>query len=337
MAKYRIIKVDPKDYKQQILDLWKNNLPTTKEERFDWLNSNPCRPAIWFLAFHNKTNELAGSISILPRLMSFNGKTIRAGILGDFMVDSKHRVFGPNMLLPKTCIKNQRELGLDLIYTIPNNDSKNIIQRAGLICIGPLFYMVRPIRFEKYSNFPGIHLLSPIINSILKILTISFHYFKEQSIFQEENSFDDSFDSLWENIKKKQTGLIGDHSSEFLKWHFLQNPIANYRILTNRRKTDGRLSGYVIFTVTNSGLEIFDIFCLQMPLAKELINKVLKIAQKEKCKAIYCTASNKSPILNVLKRLFFFDSKFPMHLYINTDNNNLFSETFTFFASDRNI
>ena len=337
MTRYRVTRVNPEEYKQQILELWKNNLPATKEERFDWLNSNPSGPAIWFLAFQNNTNELAGCISILPRMMSFNGKTIRAGILGDFMVDIKHRVFGPNLLLPKTCFMQQQELGFDLLYTIPNNDSKKIIKRAGFAYMGPLFYMVRPIRFEKYSNIFGIRLLSPIFNYLLKLLTMDSFFFKGHTIFREENSFDDSFDSLWENIKKKQTGLIGDHSSEFLKWHFVQNPIANYRILTNRQKTDGRLSGYVIFRVTNNGLEIFDIFCLQMPLAKKLINKALEIAQKEKCKAIYCTASKKSPFLNVLNRLFFFDSKFPMHLYINTDNNNLFSETFTFFASDRNI
>jgi len=336
MAKYKVTRVNPEEYKQKILALWEKNLPTTKKERFDWLNSNPSGPAIWFLAFHNKTNEIAGCISILPRIMSLNGKTIRAGILGDFMVDIKHRVFGPNILLPKTCLMHQRELGFDLIYTIPNNDSKKIIQRAGFKYMGQLFYMVRPIRFEKYSNILGIRFIAPIINHLLRFLTLDFSTFIGKTIFQEEIRIDDSFNALWVYIKNRQTGLIGNHSSEFLKWHFFQNSIGNYRILTNRRKTDGRLCGYIIFAVTNNGLEIFDIICLQMSLAKGLINKVVEIAQREKCKAIYCTVSEKSPILNILRILFFFDSKFPMEIYTNAQNN-FFSETFIFFAADRNI
>ena len=337
MAKYRVTRVNPKEYKRQIIELWKKNLPSTNEKRFDWLNSNPAGPAIWFLAFQNTTNELAGCISILPRMMSFNGETIRAGILGDFMVDIRHRVFGPNILLPKTCLMQQQALKFDLIYTIPNSDSKNIIHRAGFTNMGPLLYLVRPNRLEKYTQIFGIRFLVPIINHFLRLLTMDLPSFKRQTFFREENSVDDSFDKLWGYIKNKQTGLIGDHDSEFLKWHFFQNPINNYRMLTKRRKSDGQLLGYIIFSVNDNSLEIFDIVCIPMLHAKRLIKKVIEIAQREKCKAIYCTVSAKSPFFKVLKRLFFLDSKYPMSIYTNTHNNGLFSGNCIIFAADRNV
>ena len=87
MAAFSIIQADPDKYKNEILTLWKNNLPDTPRGRLEWMKNKLEGQPIWYLAIYEETGKVAGSVSIIPRNIRVNGKTNSAGILGDFMVE----------------------------------------------------------------------------------------------------------------------------------------------------------------------------------------------------------------------------------------------------------
>ena len=63
-----IQKINPLEYKNDIINMWKTNLPGTPGDRFDWISSgNPFGKAIWFLAIEEKNRKLIGTTNISPK------------------------------------------------------------------------------------------------------------------------------------------------------------------------------------------------------------------------------------------------------------------------------
>ena len=68
MPRFNIKQVDQIDYEKELVEFWSSYLPGTPSDRFKWMNSNPEGPPIWFMAFEEKTNQLAGTISVMAIL-----------------------------------------------------------------------------------------------------------------------------------------------------------------------------------------------------------------------------------------------------------------------------
>ncbi len=339
MAKFQVVQKDPTQYKQQILQFWKDYMPETPPERFEWMNhGNPAGPSIWFLAFEEGSNEIAGTISIMPRELSFRGQTIRAGILGDFMVSSKYRVFGPALQMLKTVTKHLSNLNFNLFYTIPNYDSIKIIQRAGFKHSKVLNHLVKPVNLqyylEKYMNPFSARLSAPFINQGLRFFSKEI-YTSSGGVLTETSEIDSSFNLLWDKIKKTQSVISGDLSSPYLNWRYFQNPLCKFRVLTYKKHPQGDLLGYIFFTTYDNKLEIFDIISLNISYANKLLKKLIQISREEKRMAIYIRVLETNPYLNTLKSFTFFDSKDDaLVLFFGQE---LPPKEWSFFSGDRNI
>lgn len=340
MAKFKIVRNDPTPYRQKIIKLWEEYLPGTPPGRFDWMNhGNPAGQAVWFFAFEEKSGDLAGFISIMPRDFFLNGRAIRAGILGDFVVTNNYRVFGPGLQLPKTAIKSSYDLGFRFIYTIPNSESKKIMERAGFTDIGFVYYLAKPITVSHYLKKKMHPLLvkyaAPLIESGLRILSRET-YAWTGGVFQEVSTIDQSFDLLWEKVKMIQPGILGDHSSAYLKWRYLKNPQYQFHILTYKEKAGGDLLGYVVYTIINETLEVFDIVAVDGNYIIKLLKKIVGFARQQKYHSIYLTVFKNNVWLKKLKTYRFFDTKYEMKLFLACDQGCL-HENWLFFAGDRNI
>lgn len=178
MSKFRIIQTNPVQFKEQVLEFWRNYLPGTPVERFEWMNhGNPAGPAVWFFAQEETTKELAGMISLTPKNMVVDGRTIRAGLMGDFMVDTRYRVFGPNLQLLRTVPAEMGRLGFQLAYTVPNAQSEQLVRRIGMKRAGAFKNFLKPLKagyyLMKYANMNSfsISLLSPVIDAGLRMVS----------------------------------------------------------------------------------------------------------------------------------------------------------------------
>ncbi|MCI0505907.1 MAG: hypothetical protein L0Z73_07315, partial [Gammaproteobacteria bacterium] len=258
MTRFLIKESDPLQYKTEIVDFWKNYLPGTPPERFDWMNSNPDGKPIWYLAFEKDSNKLAGTVSIMPRKMINNGKTLRAGIIGDFMIGDKYRVYGPALDLQKTVVASLKNHHLDFLYTLPNKASLKLNERTGLRNIADLDYYVKPIYvayyLEKHVNHSIARVISPIVKVLLAIGSKET-YMTNGGIYREVKDIDGSFDTLWNRIKEKRADLLSNRGAEYLRWRYLKDPLLDFQVITVQDKPDGEISGYIVFTIIDHKME----------------------------------------------------------------------------------
>jgi hypothetical protein len=340
MERFHVTQADPVKYKEQIIKFWEEYLPGTPAQRFDWLNNgNPAGPAIWFFAHDCKNNELAGVISIMPKEIIIEGRTIRGGILGDFMVSNKYRVFGPNLQLPKTVLSRLSDFGFNFAYTIPNPESEKILKRVGFKNAGVIHSLVKPLKTRHYlnkylSSFAG-RFMSPFADIGLRIISRET-YISAAGVFEETSVIDETFDLLWDKIKLQQPHMIGDHNPSYITWRYLQNPLYKFRVLTYKEEFKGDLLGFIVFTIVQGKLYIFDIIAVSRTYIHKLLKKIVSIGWNENCLSINIDVFETNPLLPILKSFRFFDARGDIAVYSFGEQITSFQNCH-FLAGDRNI
>lgn len=339
MAHFTIEMVEPWECKDSITRFWLENIPGTPIERFDWLAmGNPAGPASWFLAFESKSREVAGTISILPKDLKVAGKTVRAGILGDFMVDQKYRVLGPGLGLLKKAMNSIAELNLEFIYTIPNRQSEKMIRHMGFIEVGKICYLAKPISIHYYLDKYAEYLPSRITGSLIElgIKALSREtYYPSAGIIEEVGAIDEAFDEISDVYAERTCKMTGVRSKEYLTWRYLKNPQYVFRIAV-LKDHHGRTRGYAVYMSGDDYIEIYDIIAQENVVVQNLMKYLAQVARDADCKSIYITVGPMNPLAGTLKWNLFFDTKFDMRLYA-FGNDELMRKEWCFFASDRNI
>ena len=312
MSKFQIIRADPVQFKAQILAFWDKYLPGTPPARFEMLGEgNPAGPAIWFFALDNK-NEFAGMVSVMPKNVFVNGKPLRAGILGDYVIDSKYRVFGPMLLLLKSAVAEISDQHFNFLYTIPNAQSELIIKRIGAHKVGSFKSFVKPLNTKHYlSKYVGPSLqglLAPFLNAGLTMLSRET-YTPSRGVLEECSELDKSLDTLWDSVKGR-FNMSGDHGLAFLKWKYIKNPLYGFfRVLTLKERTGGRLKGFIIFNIEQGKLNIHDILATDKASINELLKGIIRIGRRENCISINIEIFYTNLLLPSLRSFGFFDAK----------------------------
>ncbi|MBZ0155108.1 MAG: GNAT family N-acetyltransferase [Alphaproteobacteria bacterium] len=309
---YRLVQKDPAPYREQIIAFWKEYLPGTPAGRFDWMsNGNPAGPALWFFAVDTRNDEIAGVISVIPREVIMGGRRVRAGILGDFMVSRRHRVFGPGLLLPKTAVAELSKRGFEMFYTIPNAESEKVIRRMGFRHRESLYSMVKPLEvgyyLEKYMNRTSARLLSPLIRNGLALLSME-RYIPSRGAFGETACIGAAFDALWDKMCRKEGSLRGDRSAAYLSWRYLCDPLRRYRVLTYRKKPGGKMLGCLFFMIDAGRLHIADIMSPGIIPVYKLLRRIVDIAKQEGCLSLTIDVGRTNPLLSLVRSFGFFNA-----------------------------
>lgn len=338
MSKFQISRTDPVQFKAQILDFWDKYLPGTPPARFEWLGSgNPAGPAVWFFALDNN-NEVAGMISIMPKDVIVSGKTLRAGIIGDYVIHEKYRVFGPNLLLLKSALAGMGGMGFNFLYTVPNAQSELIIKRAGAQKVGSFKNFVKPLNAKHYlSKYVGPasqRLIAPFINAGLKMLSRET-YTLSSGFLAEDPRLDESLDELWDGVRNR-FNMAGDRGSAFLKWKYLKNPLHLFRVLTLKERRGGSLKGFIIFNMEQGRLNIHDILAIDKASVNELLKGIVRTGRRENCISVNIEIFDTNPLLPTFTSFGFFDAKNDFGVfYIGEEDwpdNNCY-----LFCGDRNL
>ncbi|MBI5588796.1 MAG: hypothetical protein HY889_10600 [Deltaproteobacteria bacterium] len=327
------------EYKARIVRFWQEYLPGTPPERFDWMRTNPAGPAIWFFAIDEKTSTLAGAISLMPKDILVNGRPMRAGIMGDYMIGSRYRVFGPALDLQRAVTKDFSDLGFSFIYTVPNQASIKIIERMGFVEVLRLRTLVKPVKalpyLKKYVNPAVARLTAPVAELAMKIRSRET-YVASDGVFEEVEEADGRFDRFWRDFKADHMGVTGEQGSSYLQWKYFNNPVKNFRILACVEDGDGGLLGYICFAVNNDKMEIHDIVAREERHADKLLKQLIIKAGRERCKYISIMLSEKSPWVKRLKAFLFLDANSHASVYCYGDMDAV-AEKWHFFEGERNI
>ncbi len=342
MAVFHVIRTeDPSPYREQILRFWEMYLPGTPPVRYEWMREgNPAGPAVWFVALEEGRDEIAGTMTILPRVMYRGGAPLRAGILGDFMIDAKYRVFGPNLRIMRAAVDSMNEVGCSFLYTVPNEASMKVAERVGIREITPLSCYARPIDMRHYLSraLPESlsAILAPAADLVLRLSSRETHG-RGSGTIEEIAEIDSSFDRLQERVLERFHGLMGDRSAAYLRWRYSRNPLYDFRVIVCRRPGRSDPDGYLVFCEREENkIEIYDIVALDAPCRDALMREMISIARAERRQAVYLTASMRSEMLDWCSTYRFIDTKKTLPLYCY-GSPGFPLEEWEFTSGDRNI
>jgi hypothetical protein len=286
--RYIITKADLIKDKDNIIALWKRVFPSVPKERYHWIyESNPSGPATCWLAMSSEQNSVIGATTLFPRRILINGETFLAGIAGDFAVDKNYRGFGPALLLQKTAISYCNGKYFDVLYGFPNKQSELVHLRAGYKVLGDVLRMTRPLKsyyyLKKYIDIPIItKTVSKPIDLGMRILSKEGHYKRPNGYaFEILISFDERFDELWKKVSA-QFPIIGERSSSYLHWRYIQSPHKDYHIFTLTKEEDRKILGYIVFHITENKVYIDDLLSIDMEETLDYLMSEFLIFQKKK-------------------------------------------------------
>lgn len=333
---------DPTNYKDQIIRMWQEYLPETPPERYEWMNNtgNPAGKVWWFLAMDDMSKNLYGFITLMPRLFIWKGKNILGGIMGDFVVDKRHRGFGPGLQLPRSVLKKAGELGFRLIYTIPYYGTIKHVERAGFNQKVHLLWFIKPLYFHQYLRNPVAKNISNcavfLFDKISQSLLLNPIVIRDID-FVEEKSIGHNFDIFFDELKHRRNNILGSRDFRYLTWRYLQNPLLKFQVLTLRKRASRDLLGYVIFTINKCKLDVYDFQYLQGKVKHLLVQKLAWIARRERCEGVYILTSAKNASLSTLRLFGFISIKEEHSLCYAALDPELNLDTWEFLQGDRNV
>lgn len=343
MTKFKIIEAPSSEFRTEILSFTEQYLSGTPKGRIDWLDNNPAGKPVWLFAVDQESGDLAGMISLMPRELYYKGGKNLAGILGDFMLHKKYRVFGPALQLPRAALAAGRRHGMDFIYTIPNSQSKKIIEKAGLEAAGELFSMVKPCQVSRMlAKYVGTFSSVPLGWLVRQVLRLGSResYVRSDAVFEEvswADSDESFFESFWEQLKVIQHDrMVGDCRLTFLQWRYLENAGLNSRIVAMRKAPGGALLGFFVISVGKNRMHVYDLIALHDHDIYVMIKKIAALCMAEKCQGVHGLIFDKNPLLSYFRQCGFFDTKDQVSIYISPVKGNEI-EKWWFTAADRNV
>jgi len=333
-ARFSIKQTNPLPYRKTIIELWHQYLPGTPASRFDWLYS---QNVIWLFAFSSKSNDFAGCISILPRLFFCNGTQYRCGILGDFIIPKRYRVFGPARMLPQHAAQNHLNLGFDYIYTVPNKASQKTAESVGFSEYKQIERLVRPIDMHHFISKYAANLSTSrvvcLLNRLYQKLCFNWSNISRYSFsYMEPDSTD--YQTLWETVIVDSNLIVGDRSIAHFKWKFVNNPTQSYRFISVSE--NNQLRGVLIYHHHKKNLYVDDIICSHRYETFLLLSKLINEGKKSGATAItYETIrSGRHPFFLYLLGFIGTDDRLPIMVYPNLKPQ---TANLIFNPSDRNI
>lgn len=230
MSSYSIIEADIHHNQDDIFPILEKNLGGFSPERYAWnYKQCPYGAAHCWLARHEPSKTFIGTAALFPRVITVKGKPVYAAIAGDFAVDKNHRNLRPALALQNEIKSKIRSTGFKFIYSLPNEQSKGIFIRMGYKKMGEFTRFVKPLKSEYKSHqylqsFLEIKMLAGIADIFIKWLSKE-KYYKTTLKYSIEipDTFDDRFDEFWNNLPKHSV-VIGERTSAFLNWRYMQSP-----------------------------------------------------------------------------------------------------------------
>ena len=251
-------------------------LPDTDAARSTWLYADGPEGPATVLALRGPGGEWAGMVAIVPRRIHMDGREHVGAFLCDFYVHPRHRTLLPALQLQRAARQRLADHAT-VNYAIPNGRSMPIFKRLGSDRVLQRMRWAKPIRSRKFLTRRSVvfpQLLAPAVDA--STLVFDYVRFALAGNFQTEwlTEVDARFDVFWASIPKAGV-FIGDRSSTYLRWRFLEEPGHNNRILGIFRRDPAKLSGYIVGKIVQGEFIVRDLLLAPGPRAADLLARAL--------------------------------------------------------------
>lgn len=294
-TKYCIRKADLESDKEEIISLWKRNMiyDPVQEDVYNWqYKQNPFNCTRCWVLIHIQTNQIIGSIGLVPRKVKIKEFTYLIGRTVGLAIDKNHRFLGTTIQLMKEALNEIYEGSFAYLYAIVPEHAIAVNRRTNFKSFGKMMVFARTISVsEKLKT--SLPFLPDIYIKILTFLTdkticsLSKDNWVRSSNYSIEkiNLFDSRIDDLWKRTEKNIT-FATVRSSDFLQWRFTNKKpvVCNYicEALVNEGKI---ICGYIIYFTKNNIANIVDIFSEQNTMKIVLLKLICKKFRKS---GIFC-------------------------------------------------
>jgi hypothetical protein len=348
MTRYSIIEADVQNNRDDILPILMKNLTGPSLNKYVWnYNQCPYGVARCWLAKHEESNTFIGTTALFPRVILVKGEPVYAAIAGDFAVDIQHRNLRPALALQKEIQSKIHDTKFKFIYGLPNKQAKGILLRLGYKKIGRFTHFIKPLKSEyQYNKYIHSFLQFKIFAKAVDFLIKSFakeNRYKttlKYSIITPEY-FDDRFDVFWKNVSKHFT-IIGERTSIFLNWRYIQSPVKKYKIFCLSDEHND-IIGYSVYFLENNMCYIMDmLFEPSTEVISLLLAEFSRFIRMKGVGSISVDYLGGSLLEKKLREFNFLPIKNEMDLIIYNpnmaDNTDLLNkENWHFFAGDNDV
>lgn len=262
------------DDRQEMLDLMNRNFGTRHETRFAWRHlANPAGVCWSWLAYEE--SGMAGArpvamVTVFPRHMRVNGKTVLAGQVGSFAVDPTHRSLGPALQLQRATFQPVDSGQLEFCYDCPPHDrGMSTFVRLGMQPDCEVYRYALPLRLDdNVEHWLGKGLWTKPISAAGNLL-LRMRRPKPGVPCLEVERFDgpfgDEFDQLDEQVQG--TNIVrSSRNARELNWRYRDDPAqqnypatCGYEVYVAREARE--LQGFAVFALQTDGIAVlFDVF-----------------------------------------------------------------------------
>lgn len=265
-AGYHVEAADLARDRAAVIAVWQANLPDPggRARKYDWFYLGcPFGQPLLQVLCHDA--DVIGCCGATPRRMSWQGREIRAAVLGDIAVDEAHRTLGPALMLQQALL-DAAAGRFDFLYGFPNPRSLPVVRRLGYRVLGERVRHARIVRYAPYlERHVPAWLARPLGALLDAIATLRFAMRAPGArhlVATWSDQPDPRMDALWQSSPRDR-GLVGVHDSGMARWRFhtphAQYASTRYLLLDDRR--DGRLRAWFACQVKGSVLGIADYWC----------------------------------------------------------------------------
>jgi hypothetical protein len=292
MDRFLILQIDPILYKDKIIEFWNKYLPGTPHARIEWISKgNPAGPTLWFFAFERANNELAGMVSVIPREFRFKNQKLLGGMLGDFMVSNKYRVFGPAIFLQKYVIKKYPELGFHFIYTMTDFLLKGFAVGLGYKEFDRIVTLFKPLKTDnllsKYMGKKIALLVSPLADVFFNFISYRLIFIKTPLLDEVTDINETSWNAFFSGFIDSPDMLSGNLDYSFMRWRYLQHFESRFRLLLIKGKRTNIVMAILFFTIEDTVARIYDLRIKEGFSGLIVWKGIMSFFYRQKCRKIY--------------------------------------------------
>ena len=320
---HTVYRLSGEEDREELLKFWNENHEKNLDEKYQWIyEGNPAGKAVVFLIKDSKKGECVGCQAVFSRQFSIKGANLRAASVGGLFVNKEYRTLWPALELGRKIISLvQDENEFDLFYGFPNEKAQSVMKFAGFRCLGCQLRIAKPIKTSEELqklHIPKyvIRAISPLLDAALKICSFETWYrSKEGFICEELSHFDERFDRLWLESKSRFQAL-GERTSEYLTWKFLENPDTEHKIFAIASSDKTEVKGYIIYCDDEGSINMRDfIFPEDKRAFRIFLTHFLRHVRKVSPKSILIQLLENKEMVHLFRKFGFVKRKSDLNAY----------------------
>lgn len=297
-----------KDMDTMVSILNDNRKTATDVKRLQWLyRDNPHGKATSWFVIDDKTGDIAGFTSALPREMLVFGQRMLCWNCCDFSIQKKYRTLGVAVKLRKVVKDEVDKNAMPFLYAHPNDRMKVVHLKVGHYELGQMVRYVKLLRIDNHlqQRIKYDFLSKPLslIGNTLILLSNKVYrtpYSHELIFNKSEFRFDGYFDELFQKAVDNKT-IYGVRSSEYLNWRYIDCPLYSTEVAVLKKKTE--LLGYIVFFIEGKTAVLKDIFCVPDSSVEEsLLLNWIQSMNKRDIHSLSVILLNSSKWIRILKK-----------------------------------